>query len=101
MNADIINKLTITDIFQYNFAGSYCLAGACTIVPTGFFSTPVSTGSLVALTNIFATDDLAKAAGAGAVGGLAPTVAVGGACSINTAGCASTPGTPGEDHHNL
>ena len=64
------------------------MAGICTIVPFGYFSTPVSTGSLVALTNIFATDVLAKAAGA-AVGGLTAGTAVGATCSATTPGCVS------------
>ena len=65
------------------------MAGICTIVPFGFLSTPVATGSLVALTNIFASNDLAKAAGAGAVGGLTAGTAVGATCSATTPGCVS------------
>ena len=68
-------------------AGSYCKAAVCTPVPSGYYSTPVSTTFLVA-GNIFATQ-AAAVTGTAANGGLTLAIAVGGVCAVGTVGCTS------------
>ena len=74
-------------MYLSNFAGSYCLASVCSPVPSGYFSTPVTTAFLFA-GNLFA-DQASAVTGTAANGGLSLAIAVGGTCSISTVGCAA------------